>query len=207
MIGLIIKDFLNLKKQAQIISIIVVIYMMISFLGENVSMLVGMIMLLSAMLPLTALAYDERSGWDKFALTMPVSRREVVASKYTFAIIVIGVAYVISFISMMAFDSLDISTELIVSAFILSFCILYISLLLPVAFKLGAEKARYAMFIVAFTPVIVVSAYAKINPEGLGTNLTELNFAMIALISLTVAVVCFVISYMVSIKIYKAKEF
>ena len=207
MIGLIIKDFLNLKKQAQIISIIVVIYMMISFLGENVSMLVGMIMLLSAMLPLTALAYDERSGWDKFALTMPVSRREVVASKYTFAIIVIGVASVISFISMMAFDSLDISTELIVSAFILSFCILYISLLLPVAFKLGAEKARYAMFIVAFTPVIVVSAYAKINPEGLGTNLTELNFAMIALISLTVAVVCFVISYMVSIKIYKAKEF
>ncbi|MDD2217432.1 MAG: ABC-2 transporter permease [Eubacteriales bacterium] len=207
MIGLIIKDFLNLKKQAQIISIIVVIYMMISFLGENVSMLVGMIMLLSAMLPLTALAYDERSGWDKFALTMPVSRREVVASKYTFAIIVIGVASVISFISMMAFDSLDISTELIVSAFILSFCILYISLLLPVAFKLGAEKARYAMFIVAFTPVIVVSAYAKINPEGLGTNFTELNFAMIALISLTVAVVCFVISYMVSIKIYKAKEF
>ena len=38
----------------------------------------------AAMLPYTALAYDERSKWDQLAAMMPYSTRDIVLGKYVF---------------------------------------------------------------------------------------------------------------------------
>ena len=57
------------------------------------------------MLVITSLAYDERSRWDRYALTMPVSRKEMVLSKYLLGLILLTFALLINMIFLILFGS------------------------------------------------------------------------------------------------------
>ena len=52
--------------------------------------------LLCGMIPVTLLAYDERSHWDQYALTLPVSRKEIVTGKYLIGIAAIVISRILS---------------------------------------------------------------------------------------------------------------
>ena len=80
--GLLMKDLLNLKRQGGIILLVLAMYGLFAFSSGMSEVLGSMICVFGAMLPVTALAYDERAKWDKYALTMPVTRRQMVLSKY-----------------------------------------------------------------------------------------------------------------------------
>lgn len=51
--------------------------------------------LFSVMIPMSAIAYDDKAKWDRYALTMPVSRRDLVISKYLLALAFAGLAVLI----------------------------------------------------------------------------------------------------------------
>ncbi len=85
--GLILKDLLNLRKQARIILLFVGFYFVLGMINQSGDSFGGVVALLFAMLAVTAMAYDERAGWDKYALTMPVSRRDLVVSKYLLGVL------------------------------------------------------------------------------------------------------------------------
>ena len=72
--GLIVKDLKNLKTQAKLFLVIAAVYLLFGIQSGNFMMLGGFAILLAAILPVTALAYDERSKWERYALTMPVTR-------------------------------------------------------------------------------------------------------------------------------------
>lgn len=209
--GLILKDFYNLRKQAGTIFIILVMYIAVGLVNDNASIFIGLLMMIAAMLPLTALAYDERSGWDRLALTMPVTRRDVIAAKYGLTIIVIGCASLISLLPLAVLDTPEERKIVLVTvAMILAFCLFYTSLLLPIALKVGVEKARYGIFLVVLLPIIIVVVYSQINPQGLGGSvgkITEESLTMGVPVALAVAIVCLLISYIISVKIYEQKEF
>lgn len=46
----------------------------------------AMIMVMCAILPTTFMSYDEKAKWDKYALSMPLSRDDMVISKYIISI-------------------------------------------------------------------------------------------------------------------------
>ena len=97
--GLIIKDLYNLRKQLVLYIIIGVIYSVIGVVAKDSggSSFIGLILIFSAMLPITAVSYDERAKWDKYGLTMPVSRRETVAAKYLLGVILTAAGALLSF--------------------------------------------------------------------------------------------------------------
>lgn len=66
--GLFIKDLYTLAKQMKIFLLMIVVFAVV----PNGSM-AGFAIVYSAMLPMTSLAYDERSHWDELAATMPYS--------------------------------------------------------------------------------------------------------------------------------------
>ena len=44
----------------------------------------------------TAFSLDESSHWDRYALTMPIGRKDLVAAKYVMVLITIGAAFILS---------------------------------------------------------------------------------------------------------------
>ena len=82
MLGLIRKDFYNTRRQIILYGVMAVLYLFFAAVQKNSSIFIGIVMMASAMLPVTALAYDERAGWDRYAAAMPLKRRDFVLEKY-----------------------------------------------------------------------------------------------------------------------------
>ena len=123
----------------------------------------------AAMMPYTALAYDERSKWDQMAAMMPYSTRDVVLGKYVFGWLCIGAAAVLSGL-FQAVLSLVTDREVLPGTLVLSvlgaLCILAITL--PVMFRFGVEKGRLAMFLIIFLVCGTAGAIASITVSGDG---------------------------------------
>ena len=83
--GLVWKDIYTLLKQAKFILLLMVLFACLP--GYSMS---AFAIFYGAMLPITALAYDERSKWDELAAMMPYSVKEIVGSKYVLGLLLVG---------------------------------------------------------------------------------------------------------------------
>ena len=201
--GLIIKDFINLKKQSKVIGALVIFYLLISITSKNNSMFGAMMLILFAMMPITAISYDEKANWDKYGLTMPVSRTDMVLSKYILGLILSSFALVLNFIAQI-FMGTEMNTENITVIFVIfGISILFISLLLPIIFKFGVEKGRMLMIVVLMLPTLIII----LLPEIVKTPPSE-EMIVKALYALPFIIVIFyLLSIFISVNIYKKKEF
>lgn len=158
----------------------------------------------AAMLPITALAYDERSRWDSFAASLPCSKFQLVLSKYlvgmisltTVTVLTIAARFVYSLFNMMSFDS-----DFVIST-VLSFLVALLiqSILLPFMFKLGVEKGR--LFFLIATVVVVLSSISIMDAIG-ASAMFEGTAVPVLLITFAAMLVIFAISVFLSSKFYK----
>ncbi|MEG2053338.1 MAG: ABC-2 transporter permease [Oscillospiraceae bacterium] len=200
--GLILKDLYTIKTQAKMYLIIMFGLCAVTIInGGNGGSVGGMICVLAAMLPITALAYDERSKWEHYALTMPVSRRDMVLSKYILGIIA-EVATLVLSMAIMAITSKNIVEAIGVSFVFFAIGIFIMSFLLPIMFKVGVEKGRVLMIIILLLPTFLIIFLNKLNiPAPSGDFLKYLIY-----LSPVILLAIFVLSIFVSIAIYKKKE-
>ena len=212
--GLIIKDLYNLKRQLALYGIIGGVYLAVAGVSGNVSVFIGMIMMFTAMIPLSAIAYDERAKWDKYSLTMPVSRKQIVAGKYLLGLLVLAAGGALSLISVLLMGSADVSENLITVAVLLGVCLLYISILVPVVFKLGTERARYVMMIIIFVPFLVIVPAAKFmggaaaeqNAFFLSSGFGMADARLLAVGFLLFSGLMLALSYRIAVSIYSKRE-
>lgn len=76
--ALLLKDWYVLRKQVWSYLLIVLVWGLIPSLTLNLLAVVY-----GAMIPYTAMAYDQRSRWDRFTRMLPYSDRTVVLSRYS----------------------------------------------------------------------------------------------------------------------------
>lgn len=200
--GLLIKDIVNLKSQARVMLVLVAFYIFIAISSENTAILGGIIAILAAMLPITAMAYDEKAKWDKYALTMPITRRDLVLSKYFlgigFSILAFGINILLNFL-LGYYPTKEI---FILSAALLGASFLFLTLVLPVMFKYGVEKGRIVMMLLIFSPTAVAlllqkSNFAPPSQAFLDKLIYIVPLVLIALLGL---------SMILSIQFYQKKE-
>ena len=80
-------------------------------------------------------------------------------------------------------------------------------IMLPLIFKFGVERARSFMFIVILIPVAAVIGLSKIIPEQMIHSFLN-NYALFLIIGIAVfCIALYMISYVISVKIYAKKEF
>lgn len=205
--GLIIKDFLSLKRQAKTFGAMMVLYAVLGFMMDDSNMLIGMITVIISILPVTAMAYDEQAKWERYALTLPLSRTQLVVSKYILALVLIAVGIVLGFgvsalITILKGETLDAIMLGTVTLTCAGVGLFINSALLPFLFKLGSEKARMMMMAIMILPTVLIVIVAKM---GLTVNEGTLKMALILLPIFLVLL--FVVSLFISIQIYKKKEF
>jgi ABC-2 type transport system permease protein len=207
--GLIIKDFLVLKKTGRVFLMILGLYLVMTiFMNTDMGPLMVFI---CGMLSISTFAYDEQAKWDSFALTMPISKRDLVRSKYVLAVILCFIGamagVILSVASNLDAPFIDWSGILMASGIALCASYLFNSLALPLLYKFGAEKSRVILLACYAVPLIGASLVMNELEKSSGALLrlqSLLNLGAILLPFVTIAVLF--VSYLISLRIYEKKD-
>ena len=162
---------------------------------------------------LSSMSMDEAVSFHKFALTMPISLSTIIRSKYILFLITIGVGIIVGlliklFLFLVPFGMEDSFGREGFAATITVF-VLSNSISMPAMFKLGVEKARYinicAMLAVAGLLVLSVAMGEK---TGFSVNKIEEIFSanVFVVLCTVLSIISLAISYLVTVKIAKNKE-
>lgn len=143
--ALLYKDAMVLWKQMRIMLLLILVFAVFPSEFQNT-----FAVLYAALLPYTALAYDERSRWDRMATTMPYSTRDMVTEKYVFGWIAALGALLLTLLLRLVSRYLlrmgeGASVEMLLMAFLGS--LIAMALTLPLLFRFGVEKGRLAMML------------------------------------------------------------
>ncbi len=197
--GLIVKDLLNIKKQLMYYLVFIALYLVLAINAGMADFFGTMVSILCAMLPITALAYDERAKWDRYALAMPVSRRDIVWSKYLLGLMFCAGAFVVNVIfQFVAGDGGPfVKPVLYVAA-----GLFFLAVLLPLMFRFGVERGRILMILVAMLPAAAIGALPQISEDVFENMLSSLSMLSVLL----VCALCFFVSIQISMRIYRKKE-
>lgn len=220
--GLLKKDLYNLSSYKTSI-IIIVIFCGIAIVGtEAINWGSIIICTIVGMISLSTFNYDEISKSNKYILTLPTNRKEIVKEKYILAIgatilggilgflITIVVANIMNYLrpeNMINIDYKSLITTTIGGMWGIS---LIQAIQIPSIYKWGAEKGRIQMFVLLFI-LIVIGAGAgfmvmKLNLSiDIGNLINFINQFGLVLLVLFMIVMYF-ISYKISYKVYKNKE-
>lgn len=206
--GLLIKDCLTLVKQMKIFLVLIIIFSIVP--GYNMS---AFAVIYSALLPMTALSYDERSKWDVLASMMPYKPRDMVLSKYLLGFCAVLAAVILSCIAQTAVAAVKhtaVDPGLFAGS-VLMFCagLITLSVLLPFMFKFGVEKGRIALFVIVGLAAVAAAFLSVNSDEGSSVFAAEgaASLPGAAGIAAAAAAVILAASILISVRIYSRKEF
>lgn len=216
--GLIIKDILQLKNYKKTLIVFILIFTLTSISGTDGTgnMLAIMLTLGFGMFSMASFNYDELNKADRYILTFPLTKRQVVLSKYILVIgsTIIGsiLGTILGFIVTFAINK-QVSNieELILAGLGGIFGIgLIEAIQIPCVYKWGAEKGRIQMVIVtAFVALLaggVIFIGEKINIQFTSNNIFDMLSRFLPLGFIVVIIAMYYISYKVAYKIYEKKE-
>ena len=197
--ALILKDTYVIWRQMKYFLVIILLFSALPSGFNNAFAVVY-----AAMLPYTALAYDERSKWEQLAAVMPYSARDIVLGKYVFGWLCIGAAAALSLLLQAALSLVSsrvFSPAMMAMSALGGLCILAISL--PVMFRFGVEKGRMAMFLIIFLVCGTAGAISSIAVSGDGAKFAFQGPALVIL--LIAAVVLTAVSVPLSQRFYRQR--
>lgn len=203
--GLILKDILTLRKYSNSVIAIIGFFTIFSFTTNDSGVISGMIVFLFAMMAITSFSYDELAKWDVYALSLPVSRKDVVFGKYLLAVLLTTIGTLLAVLAglLISIFKSTSNSELLVSCYGL-FCasIIFISVLFPLIYKFGIERARILILIVFAIPTLIMHLLERMGmPVPDESQLVHLAKAVSVFLPVFL---CF--SAYISLQIYKHKE-
>ena len=207
--GLIYKDLFLLKEAFPIVALAVLFLLFTIILGFSGGFLALCIMLMVFAVKVveSTLIYDETDGWDSFVLTAPVSRKEIVRSKYLLQILFLAGAFLISAVILLLISLIPMFSgeEWLFLMLFVGFCyaLVYGAVVIPIYLKFGQHTSRYVAFAVL---VVVAGLYGA--TFGI-TMFLEFAASTIPLLIgvLVLSLAAYGVSYSVSRKIYAKREF
>lgn len=151
MTGLILKDFLILRKSLRSYLLMLVIYTGIAFSEFLTADIVGVIMVVTvSILPMNVFAYDKQCQWDTYGLALPVGRTKTVAARYLCVLLIclVSVAMVALLgVVLWAAGRIGEPVTFIVSCSVMGLlAILMNAVMLPFLYKFGPERARMMFY-------------------------------------------------------------
>jgi len=151
--GLLYKDFLVLRKSLWSMLLLVAIFCLIpSDSRFNLSLF---FVVYTGLLPVSLLSFDERSHWDRLARMLPVTRRDIVRSKYVMGFFLTLGAGVLMTLGRTVFGGLSLPEAASLALGAAALGLVFQAVLYPFLFRLGVEKGRLAMGILVAVMVFL----------------------------------------------------
>ena len=217
MTGLILKDFLILRKTLRSYLFIMIVYAAIAFSGVWTADIVGVLMVVVLMmLPMNIFAYDKQCQWDTYGLALPVGRTKTVAARYLCVLLlcVFSVALTaVLGVALYAAGRVEEPVEFMVTCSVMGLMsVLVNAIMLPFLYKFGPERARMMFFGIMGGVVLLIVAF--LFPLG-GLNwlksleLTEPTFgqaAIVPAVAVLAGLALLALSFLLSRHFYGSKD-
>ena len=215
--GLLLKDLLILKNQMRNVLMVIIGFVIISIMMKSYFYIAFVVPFYIVMLIISSFSYDELNNSNTYIIALPFSRKEIVKARYLLCLLSIITSFLIGLLlsiiipvlnEEMEFASIFASTLASITG-----VIFIISLLIPFFYKFGVQKGRVMLFIAIMTISlligIIISLFenSKLNIALFFNQLEQINWMILILISIAIILFILYISYLISYKIYKNKEF
>ena len=181
------------------------------FGGASVSSIAALlIILLISVSSLEITKIESRSGYDKYVLTLPVSRSNIVQSHYIFYFLVViigailsyGMIYVYDLVSGTTIDGIFNSVSMGTFTVLVAGAIIY-----PILYIFGSEKSDAIVLGAGFIGLFANFGLQSIVDQLLLSNLNIDPSLYIPVIFVIFGIIIYILSYFVAVFIYNMKEF
>lgn len=208
MIGLIVKDLMTIQRQLKSQAFVVLFLLVMAIFMHQSSMLLAVIVFIVTIQAITALTYDEQSSWDKYANTLPISKGDIVLSKYILSVllIIIGLVIALPIIFIINyFTDNGITTDFFLTFnMIVTLALCLLAVLLPIYIKFGSIKGKMVLIALCFIPGFLLGMFKEYLPN---MPLTFLNLKQFVYVAPVAGLLILWLSSLISTAIYKRKEF
>ncbi|NTW28910.1 MAG: ABC-2 transporter permease [Coriobacteriia bacterium] len=204
--GLIFKDLFASRRMLRTALYMTAFFLIYALMMHSATYISAMAMMFLAMLPISSFAQDDLARWNAYAVSLPVTRTQIVLAKYVLAILlallggVIGLAMM--FAAPMLGDQTGLQERLMTVWAILLVALLFMSVMIPLIYRFSVEKSRVMLIAVLAVPTLAVyllnSAGVPMPTEA--TIVTLLRFSPFILALILAG------SAAISCRIFAAKE-
>ena len=212
--SLILKDLYNIGHNAKSMLFMLGVLAVVLIPTSGASAYIIVSAILCSMMIVTTFTFDDNSSWLRYAIIMPVSKKDIVVGKYIMLVIfcVIGSLFglVVSLIAGLAMRKITFNLAGIVELLLLTLVALVISLIsgsmsIPLVFKFGAERARVLLVISILVPLAICFGIYQVFVL-LGIELTDQLVLIILYGSPIIALFWCYVMYRICCQIFKKQD-
>ena len=212
--SLILKDLYNIGHNVKSMLFILVVFAVALIPTSGVAGYIFVCAILCSMMIVTTFSFDDNSKWARYAMIMPVSKKDLVAGKFIvlaifclvgslFGLVVGSIAGLT--IKSISFDLAEIGELLFLTLTAWVVSIIYGSMSIPLVFKFGAEKGRVLLLISFLFPAALCFGIYQLFVI-LGIELTEHFMFALLCCSPIIALIWCCVMYQISYKIFTKQE-
>ena len=154
-------------------------------------------------LVLSAMTYNERSGFERYMSALPLGRRAAVTARYAEAVgltlLLLAAEFALSQLGLGETGKMSLTEALA----LFGIGAIYIAIALPVAFKLGVERSRIAVMLGMVIIAAVFVSFAGIEVIGISTT----GLRIIETLIPWAGIILLAASYVLSVCFYERREF
>ena len=208
MLGLMRKDLCLLLQRSRALVIMVGVGVIIGFSTDG-GFLMGYLTMISAILSIGTISYDEFDNGYPFLLTLPVTRKSYVTAKYLFCLLGVLAGWAaasVIFAGCCLVKGEGFRMEQLTEALaFLPVAGLMTAVMLPLQLKYGAEKSRLALAVLAGVVVALGYVGVKLFP-GLPDSLSGVSDAVFGAVFVCLCIAALAVSFCCSLGIMNQKE-
>lgn len=199
--ALLMKDWMTTKGLIKSYLMILVIYAFVAYANNNVYLFTGLMIMIPLLMTVNSIAYDEHNHTVRLMLASGVSRKNMALSKYMYALILIGA---MTGINIPIVGLIEGFAEAFVTSILLAIAgMAYISILLPLLFRFGTEKARIYMMLGVLIPLLAGGLISVLS-----TSFSiQLNDAVLVFGIVLLCLIVILVSMVLSIHIVEKKDY
>ena len=205
--GLLLKDLYMMRRHLRSWLLMMLIFIAVSCLESDNMFFVFYPCMLSGMVPVTLLGYDERNKWDVYAGTLPCSRAQVVSAKYLIGLMVHAAVLLLTALTqavrMAVTASFAWGEYLTMLAILVMLGLISAAMTMPFMFKLGVEKGRLAYYAM----VGLIGGSGALFPWVVEPAMEQtISFGFVLVLALLAVLALYVLSWYLSIRFYEKRE-
>ena len=210
--GLLLKDAYQAWYYAKMVVVAAVVMMGVGVIsmmnGANFFIVYAGFLL--GMMPMTLLAYDQNSRFSAYCAALPVTKEQIVGGKYLIGLCGMVLAELLSMAALAAAQLLwGTVTVQITVATLLQVAMLTLLgniILLPLAYRLGYQKARYAYYLCIGLLASFMGYFVSSGDSALESILPAQGSLLVLVVVLAAALALYALSWRLSVAWYGKAE-
>ena len=207
--GLILKDFYTTLSYGRTILFYLVIFGGFSIFTGNSSYASIMSVVLVMSITLSCFTYDEFYHWERYAAASPLSRRQIVAARYLFFLLLAAASVAVSLALMCltrVFHPQFLIADAVAALLSAVFAdITLFALVIPVIYKVGSQKARNFMILV-FGLVFLLIIGLAYSPIPVFEHLGRIPLPILVPAGVLACTALIFLSFLASAAVFQKKE-